>query len=164
MVKPLTKPNIIKKRTKPFKRHQTDRKICVKVTSYLQSFVSQPRCVTSLVSYSVQCRNHGDALRVLILESEESSKDVVLLCQTSVMAQTRRQGICCRMVCIAQTAQSILASTSADLYLSDPCCQISIACRLLQICGVQCQGTRAVDDAQQVSLKFVLAICLNTSK
>ena len=31
MVKPLVKPNIVKKRTKPFKRHQCDRKITVKV-------------------------------------------------------------------------------------------------------------------------------------
>ena len=107
MVKPLTKPNIVKKRTKPFKRHQTDRKICVKVTSCLQHFVSETRCVASLVSYSVWCRNHGDALRVLTLESEESSRDVVLLCQTLVMAQTRRRGICCPMVRIARTAQSI---------------------------------------------------------
>ncbi|KAL3138272.1 60S ribosomal protein L32-1 [Trebouxia sp. C0010 RCD-2024] len=30
MVKPLVKPNIVKKRTKPFKRHQCDRKITVK--------------------------------------------------------------------------------------------------------------------------------------
>ncbi len=106
MVKPLTKPNIIKKRTKPFKRHQTDRKICVKVTSCLQHFMFGSRCVASLVSYSVWYRNHGDALRVLTLESEESSRDVVLLCQTLVMAQTRRRGICCPMVRIAQTAQS----------------------------------------------------------
>ncbi len=107
MVKPLTKPNIIKKRTKPFKRHQTDRKICVKVTSFLQHFVPESGCVASLVSYSVCCRSHGDARRVLTLESEESSKDVVLLCQTLVMAQTRRRGICCPMVRTAQTAQSI---------------------------------------------------------
>lgn len=36
MVKPLVKPNIVKKRTKPFKRHQCDRKITVKVTYSLR--------------------------------------------------------------------------------------------------------------------------------
>ncbi len=43
MVKPLTKPHIVKKRTKPFKRHQCDRKISVKVNLWHVNGVTQ-RC------------------------------------------------------------------------------------------------------------------------
>ena len=59
--------------------------------------------------------------------------------------------------------RAFLAITSVALDFSYPCYQISLACRLLQVCGVQRQGTRAVDDAQQVSYKISLAVCLKIS-
>ena len=104
MVKPLSHPKIVKKRTKPFKRHQCDRKITVKVHHWSpRDTAGTPSGDHRLHSKNI-CRSHGGVPRVLTPESEESSRAVVLLCQTLVMAQTKRQGTCFPTVCAVRKA------------------------------------------------------------
>ena len=146
MVKPLVKPNIVKKRTKPFKRHQCDRKITVKVYTVLAT----PSTVEQLVDvYSATFyRSPGGAPRGLTPESEESSRDVVSLCQTLVMAPIRKLGICSPMVRIHQGSQAV---RHLWCFLDAYHARLLTPCRFLQICGFECQGAGVADDAQQVN-------------
>jgi len=107
MVQPLVKVKSVKKRTNPFKRHQCDRKIAVKVcfgqsckllehkqrfTYYLKTLMFDLRCPDRLCSllFLIICRKAGVGQRVLTPASVESLRDAVLSCPTSDMVLTRR--------------------------------------------------------------------------
>lgn len=129
MVTPVIRVKSVKKRTKRFQRHQSDRKIAVKVRQRPQGAprhlattpASRPRhccCRCSAQQLPLHhhfCRRAGGAPRVLTPACAGSSRDAALLCLTLATAPTRRPATCCPTVRAAGCHATLPSSRPALL-------------------------------------------------
>lgn len=93
-IKPKYRPQIIKKRTKKFIRHQSDRYDKLKVSKKNIMWCFVWLCICNIIFRLSFCSPIGVNLRVLTTECEEGSRDSTW-CPMLVTVATKEPDICC---------------------------------------------------------------------